>query len=79
MSLSFIFKTFVNLVIPLLAAVVLYFLGKSAYFRQKEYELITKRYLEESLDAISKNVERSLALFRYNWGNKKGDRRQTGQ
>lgn len=53
--------------VPLLAALLVYFLGKAAYFRQKEYELLTKRYLEEGLDAIAKNVDRTLALFRHNW------------
>lgn len=53
--------------IPIAAAILVYFFGKSLYFRQKEYELITKRYLEEGLDAISKNVDRSLATFRHNW------------
>lgn len=67
MPASCIIKDYIAPFIPLVAAFAVYFLGKSAYFRQKEYELITKRYLEEGIDAISKNVDRSLALFRHNW------------
>ena len=67
MSFACIFETYIRPLIPIAAAILVYFLGKSAYFRQKEYELITKRYLEEGIDAISKNVDKSLALFRHNW------------
>jgi hypothetical protein len=52
---------------PFAVALVVYFLGRAAYFRQKEYELITKRYLEEGLDAIARNIDKSLGLFRHNW------------
>lgn len=67
MSFACIFETYIQPVIPIAAAILVYYLGKSAYFRQKEYELVTKRYLEEGIDAISKNVDKSLALFRHNW------------
>ena len=67
MDVACFLKTYIQPWIPISAAVLAYFLGRSAYFRQKEYELITRRYLEEGLDAISKNVDRSLALFRHNW------------
>ena len=60
-------KIYVYPWIPLGVVVLACFLGRSAYFRQKEYELIIRRYLEEGLDAISKNVDKSLAVFRYNW------------
>ena len=67
MDLTYIFCTFLKPLVPLAAVLLAYFLGKSAYFRQKEYELITKRYLEEGLDSISKNVDSSLAIIRHNW------------
>lgn len=51
----------------IITALLVYELGKTAYFRQKEYELLTKRYLDEGVDAIAKNVDRSLAVFRHNW------------
>jgi len=66
-DLSCFFKTYIQPLVPIVAVVVVYFLGKSAYFRQKEYELIAKRHLEEGIDAISKDVDRSLGLFRHNW------------
>lgn len=62
-----IFKDYVAPFVPLVAALLVYFLGRAAYFRQKEYELLIKRYLDEGIDAIAKNVDRSLALFRHNW------------
>lgn len=52
---------------PLIAAYILYLLGKEAYFSQKEYELITKRYLNEGLDAIINNCEMALDIFNFNW------------
>lgn len=67
MYIPCIIETYIVPLIPLCAAILVYFLGRSTYFRQKEYELITKRYLEEGIDAISNNVDRSLALFRHNW------------
>lgn len=67
MDLTYIFCTYIKPLIPLVAVLLAYFLGKSAYFRQKEYELITKRYLEEGIDSISKNVDSSLAVIRHNW------------
>lgn len=67
MTLTCIFQTYIEPLIPLIAALVVYLLGRRAYFRQKEYELITSRYLAEGIDAISKNVDRSLAVFRHNW------------
>lgn len=71
MLLACSFITYISPWIPIIAAIVaaviVSWLGKRAYFRQKEYELIIKRYLEEGIDAISKNVEQSLSIFRYNW------------
>ena len=67
MSFEYLFETYLEPLIPIAAAVLVYYLGRYAYFRQKEYELITERYLTEGIDAISRNVDRSLALFRHNW------------
>jgi hypothetical protein len=67
MDFTYIFFTYIKPFIPLAAVILAYFLGKSTYFRQKEYELITKRYLEEGIDSISKNVDLSLAIIRHNW------------
>jgi hypothetical protein len=51
MDFEYLFCTYIKPVIPLFAVILAYILGKSAYFRQKEYELITKRYLEEGIDS----------------------------
>ena len=67
MTVGCILKDVVGPVVPLVAALLVYGLGRATYFRQKEYELLTKRYLDGGLDAISRNVDRSLALFRHNW------------
>jgi len=67
MNFSFIFCTYILPSIPIIAVLLAYFLGKTAYFRQKEYELITKRYLEDGIDSISINIDRSLAIVRHNW------------
>lgn len=67
MTFECFFKIYLVPLIPVAVAIIVYLLGKSAYFRQKEYEMITKRYLEEGLDSISKNVDSSLAIFRHNW------------
>lgn len=67
MTFEYIFDTYVEPLVPLVAAALVYLFGRRAYFRQKEYELVTTRYLGEGIDAISKNVDRSLALFRHNW------------
>jgi hypothetical protein len=68
MGIDNFLKTYIQPWIPLGAVLLAYVLGWSAYFRQKEYELITRRYLDEGLDAISKSVDKSLAIFRHNWG-----------
>lgn len=56
-----------GLVAPLLLAYLVYRLGLRAYSRQKEYELVRRRYLDEGLDAVAADVEHALAVFRNNW------------
>lgn len=67
MNIECIFETYVAPLIPLIAAYVVYRLGRHSYFQQKEYELVVERYLKDGIDSISKNVDRSLAVFRHNW------------
>jgi len=52
---------------PLGAAFVAYLLGLRAYHRQREYELVRRRYLDEGLDAFAADVEHALAVFKNNW------------
>jgi len=60
-------KNYIAPVASLLAVLLGYFLARRTYFRQKEFEAITRRYLEEGVDAISRNVDRSLGVYRHNW------------
>ncbi|MCE5272421.1 hypothetical protein LLH00_14175 [bacterium] len=67
MTFECIFATYIGPTIPIVAAVLLYFFGRMAYFRQKEFEMVTKRYLEDGLDVISRNVSETLASFMSNY------------
>jgi len=53
--------------VPLAIVVLAYLFARAAYFRQKEYELVVRRYLNECLDEISASVDKALALYRHNW------------
>jgi hypothetical protein len=67
MTFQCLFTTYFEPLIPLVAALLAFWLAKSAYFRQKEYELITERYLRDGLDRVSSQIEKSLGIFRHNW------------
>lgn len=47
--------------------VLLAFFGLRLYFRQKEYEIVKQRYLEQSLDVIASELEAVSSIFNYNW------------
>ena len=49
------------------AALLTYRLGLRAYFQQKEYESVRKRYLEDTLDLFASHVEHCLSVHRSNW------------
>jgi len=51
----------------ILAAVVAVLLGIWGFFRQKEYELVQRRYLEEGLDIVIATAENALNTFHHNW------------
>lgn len=51
----------------LLTAVFAYEWGLKTYFRQREHELILKRYLTEGIDLISKEVTNAEQAFLYNY------------
>jgi len=51
----------------LIAAYVVYRLGLSSYFRQKEYEHVRSRYLDHGFDALTAEVEYALSVYRTNW------------
>lgn len=41
--------------------------GVWAYYRQKEHEIVQRRYLEEGLDVLISTAEQSLNVFSHNW------------
>ncbi len=47
--------------------VLLAYFGLRLYFRQKEYEIVKQRYLEQSLDVISGELESISSAFNHNW------------
>lgn len=49
-----------------IGALLAYF-GLRLYFRQKEYEIVKQRYLEQSLDVISGELESISSAFNHNW------------
>jgi len=51
----------------LIAAVIAPLLGLFVYFRQKQYELVRKRYLEDGIDVILNYIEYVDSTFRHNW------------
>ncbi len=67
MTFEHLYSTYVDPLLPIGAVIIAYYLGRSIYFRQKEYELITERYLRNGLDRVTDQIERSLGQFRHNW------------
>jgi len=54
-------------VLILLAAIIGAKYGLQTYFRKREHELILKRYLDEGIDLISKEVTNAEQAFLYNY------------
>jgi len=51
----------------ILAALVAVVAGVWGFFRQKEYELVQRRYLEEGLDVVISTTESALNTYYHNW------------
>jgi hypothetical protein len=51
----------------LLGAYIVYWLGLRTYFRQKEYEHVRERYLEQGFDIAIAQIDYALAVYRSNW------------
>ena len=51
----------------LAAAIAAPSVGLCVYFRQKQYELVRTRYLDNGMDVIAAHVEYALGIFRHNW------------
>lgn len=60
-------KAIATLASALLVVVVTALLGLWAYFRQKEYELVRERYLEQGIDVLIHHVETALSVFQFNF------------
>lgn len=58
-----LFKGLITLVVGLAVAYV----GLWLYFRQKEYELVKQRHLEQCIDVIASELELALGTFSHNW------------
>lgn len=58
-----LFKALLTLLVGLTIAGV----GLWIYFRQKEYELVKQRYLEQSIDVLASELESALGTFSHNW------------
>jgi hypothetical protein len=44
-----------------------YRFGLLAYYRQKDYELVRQRYLDNGVDEVAANIEYGLSVYRNNW------------
>ena len=51
----------------ILAAIIAVAAGIWAFYRQREYELVQQRYLEEGLDVVIATAENALYTFHHNW------------
>lgn len=60
-------KAIATLASAILVVLVTALLGLWAYFRQKEYELVRQRYLDEGIDVLIHHVETALSIFQFNF------------
>ena len=51
----------------LIVALIVAYVGLRIYFRQKEYELVKQRYLEQTLDIICSDLAALSNAFGHNW------------
>ncbi len=70
-NVSIIFSTYAQPIATVLGAVLVLvgapLFGILVYFKQKEYETIKQRYLDDGIAVIIRQVEYSLDVFQYNW------------
>lgn len=57
----------VSVLVALLGAYLAYRLGLAAYFRQKEFENVRTRYLDNGVELTCSHVDYALGIFRNNW------------
>lgn len=51
----------------LVGAILTAWLAILFYFRQKEYELVKQRYLEDSVDVVASEMEKAFGIHSHNW------------
>lgn len=56
-----------RVVSSIIIGVVLAYFGLRIYFRQKEYEIVKQRYLEQGLDVVAGELESVASTFMHNW------------
>ena len=49
------------------AGILAAYFGLKIYFRQREYEIVKQRYLENSIDKISEEIEHITSIATHNW------------
>lgn len=54
-------------IVTLIVGLALAYFGLRLYFRQKEYEIVKQRYLENTLDIIAGELESISSTFSHNW------------
>lgn len=52
---------------PFIVVFLASYIGLKVYYKQKEYELVRQRYLNQCLDLLCQNVDDILSVFRSNW------------
>lgn len=57
---------FLKLITPFLVVLLAYWLGSRTYVRQKEYELVRARYLDNGIDKVAARVQEAINIDAHN-------------
>jgi len=67
MTLDIFLHELLRAALTLSAGLLVARVGLSYFFRQKEYETVKQRYLEQSVDVIAAEIESVSRIFGHNW------------
>lgn len=67
MDCSEVVELIVNAVTALAVAAIAVVGGIWAFYRQKEFELVQRRYLDEGVDVVGSAAEAALSCYHHNW------------
>lgn len=67
MAQNLIWQELLRALLTLAAGALVARFGLYLYFRQKEYETVKQRYLEQSVDLIAAEFENMARIFSHNW------------